>query len=336
MHGRARLTCTRLEGRAVPAAVAVADLNGDGRADAVVAEPDADRVAVYIAAPTGWLGPPGYYPTGPGSRPTDVMIADADDDGRNDIAAFNTGSGPGVKAFNLLLNVGNQAGFTGFVEVGRGFLVASPGPSFGRGDFDGDGLTDEVLPGGAIIWGNGTGPVRPVPPGSDAGELLNAFTTRPAEGGALVLDGSDVVFDQVGTAVGRAVSFTPSGTRFVLREAGTYRVDYTVNAGNNSGFGQPTATMAVTQNGVQVGPAFRPDTGADPDGRADRGGRGRNHPPAVVRGGHRLGGAAAGRHHHRPARRLTGGRVAGRGRDLTRPTDRRRAVLGSRYPDLWS
>ena len=63
-----------------PVAVAVADLNGDGRPDLVVVNRDANTVSVLLGTGTGSFGASTDFPTG--LSPVAVAVADLNGDGR--------------------------------------------------------------------------------------------------------------------------------------------------------------------------------------------------------------------------------------------------------------
>src|SRR5262245_4058535 len=66
---------------------AVADFNGDGRADVAVTLPLDNRLAVLLGDGTGAVRAPAYYTTGPG--PEGLRAADLNADGRPDLVTAN-------------------------------------------------------------------------------------------------------------------------------------------------------------------------------------------------------------------------------------------------------
>jgi hypothetical protein len=62
-----------------PVAVAVADLNGDGKLDLATANQGASTISVLLGSGTGSFGPKADFPTG--LTPVAVAVADLDGDG---------------------------------------------------------------------------------------------------------------------------------------------------------------------------------------------------------------------------------------------------------------
>ena len=84
---------------ASPIAVALGDLNGDGKPDIAVAS--GASVSVLLNGASGTFGAPASY--GAGTRPASIAIGDLNGDGKPDIAVSN----PQIGGASVLLNVGN-------------------------------------------------------------------------------------------------------------------------------------------------------------------------------------------------------------------------------------
>ena len=141
-------------------AVAVADLNGDGRDDLVVATsmhptgPRPGHVLVYLQGPDGTLRPPQAFDYAPTTHNTLALdVGDVSGDGVPDIV------------------VGHDRGFTVFTNRGFDRLRHQPLErsfielTWGRAsllrlhDVDGDGVRDFIT-GGYVFYNDGTGGVR--------------------------------------------------------------------------------------------------------------------------------------------------------------------------------
>jgi uncharacterized repeat protein (TIGR01451 family) len=153
-----------------PSGPAVGDLDGDARADVVVATFDDESIAaglsVLLGDGAGSLGPPSSFPVGPGIAPTSVLVVDVDGD--DDLDA-------------IVSSVRDDATFGGTVHVLKGDGMGGFGPpadlpvaiyptDLAVDDFDHDGRLDlavvnfgeEPPPGGIEIrLGDGAGGFGP-------------------------------------------------------------------------------------------------------------------------------------------------------------------------------
>jgi hypothetical protein len=112
--------------------VAVADLNGDGRADLAVAS--GTGVSVLLNNGNGTFGAPASY--GSGINPASVAAGDLNGDGKIDLAVSNKDGG------SVLLNLGN-----GTFAAAVNYTFAGPYNDSGPlviGDLNGDGRADLV------------------------------------------------------------------------------------------------------------------------------------------------------------------------------------------------
>jgi hypothetical protein len=87
----------------VPAAIAAADLDGDGRTDLAVANSDANDVSLLVNHGDGTFAAPLNY--GTDAVPVSIAVADLNGDGRPDLAVANRGTSD----VSVLLNRGNGA-----------------------------------------------------------------------------------------------------------------------------------------------------------------------------------------------------------------------------------
>jgi VCBS repeat protein/FG-GAP repeat protein len=142
-----------------PRSVVIADLNGDGKLDLVVANPNANNVGVLLGNGTGAFALAANYPTGSPSEPLSVAIADLNSDGRLDLAVANNSGGL------VVILLGNGDG-TFAPAVGYP-LGAANGRAVAIGDLNGDGRPDLVVGtlspgllnpfGVMVLLGNGAG-----------------------------------------------------------------------------------------------------------------------------------------------------------------------------------
>jgi VCBS repeat protein/List-Bact-rpt repeat protein/FG-GAP repeat protein len=141
-----------------PFSVAVADLNGDGKADVVTANISSNTVSIFLNRGDGTLRPRVDYETS--NAPASVVIADFNGDGKPDLAVAADGS----SAVSVFLGNGDGT-FRPRVDYGTG-----AGPiSIAVGDFNGDGKVDLatascVCPGGgsvSVLLGKGDGTFGP-------------------------------------------------------------------------------------------------------------------------------------------------------------------------------
>ena len=119
-----------------PSAVAVDDLNGDGKADVAAVQANGGNVSVLRGDGAGNLGAARHVAVG--SSPVSVVVGDIDDDGRMDLVTANQGSGD----LSVLLNAGNDADGDVLFEPARHAAVYGTPASVAVGDFNGDGLMD--------------------------------------------------------------------------------------------------------------------------------------------------------------------------------------------------
>src|SRR5207248_2345115 len=118
----------------VPTSVAVADVNGDGRLDLVVANSGNANVSVLLGNGDGTFHRAANIVVG--GLPSSVAVADVNGDGRRDLVTANYGSSNSV---SVLLGNGNGT-FQGAVDFGVGFAPRSVAVS----DLNGDGRLDLV------------------------------------------------------------------------------------------------------------------------------------------------------------------------------------------------
>jgi len=137
-----------------PDATAVADLNGDGKADLVVANHDNGTVSVLLGKGDGTFTNAPGSPIRVGAGPVALVLADLNNDGKKDLVVANQDG----NSVSVLLGVGNGT-FT--AAPGSPIPIASP-TDVAVGDLNGDGKADLVVTDSAFntvhaLRGNGDG-----------------------------------------------------------------------------------------------------------------------------------------------------------------------------------
>ena len=137
--------------------VGIADLNGDGQPDIVVANPTLNNVGVFLNTGSGTLGPGSFLAVA--GRPSSVSLADLNGDGRLDILLVVVDSSGNTQLQSMLGD--GKGGFAAPVAVPTG--GAAPLSNTVIADFNGDGILDiafgvnAVPPEIGILFGDGHG-----------------------------------------------------------------------------------------------------------------------------------------------------------------------------------
>jgi VCBS repeat protein len=134
-------------------ALAIADLNADGRPDAVTANYYAGTVAVLLGNGDGSLGPRTEFSAG--GSPETVTIGDLNADGRPDVVTYNPFY---PNSISVLLGNGDGT-FGPHLDILTPSILGSNNRSVSIADVDADGRPDVVVS-GFVLLGNGDGTFR--------------------------------------------------------------------------------------------------------------------------------------------------------------------------------
>jgi hypothetical protein len=126
-----------------PISVAVADVNGDGRPDLVVANLGSNTVSVLLNTTVPGATSPSFIPQqtfATGTNPRSVAVADFSGDGKPDLVVAKVGS----NTVSVLLNTTATGGTTASFALQQTFAAGAP-DSVAVADFNGDGKPDVVV-----------------------------------------------------------------------------------------------------------------------------------------------------------------------------------------------
>jgi hypothetical protein len=155
-----------------PEAVAVADLNGDGKPDVIVANRNSGNISVLLNGGNGSLVPAVDYATPATGTPESIAVGDFNGDGIPDIAVGI--SGINATSIAIFLNNGNGT-FQPYISIPSGFF-SSGIIHIVAADFDGDGNVDLAVTDGAtlsVLLANGSASFNPVTYLVGAGAAIN-------------------------------------------------------------------------------------------------------------------------------------------------------------------
>ena len=250
-----------------PQVVSTADLNGDGKADLLVAVPSfsiatgaTSQLLLFLSNGDGTFKAPATIanaanPDVNGSSLVPCAIADFNKDGKLDIACLGETS---ASQAELAISLGNGDGTFAaptILNVGGGDAIRSSG--IGAGDFNGDGNVDVALLDAedfsGIYYGKGDGTFTSVPSNGNSypKDLINLFAGGPAVatnlthgGKADLLAGNVVLLNIYGSA---PVTTTPAATTTALTASAA-----TITAGGSVTF-TATITGASGSTGTPTG-----------------------------------------------------------------------------------
>ena len=129
-------------------AVAVGDINGDGKPDIVVSDPYLKSVSVLLNNGNGTFGTP--LTSTVGGTPTALAVRDVSGDGKLDVVTANSNG-----TVSVLVGLGNST-----FGASQNYAIGGPANSLGLGDFNHDGRLDIATTGGTemdVLLNTGTG-----------------------------------------------------------------------------------------------------------------------------------------------------------------------------------
>jgi len=228
-----------------PYSVAVADFNGDGKADLAVANAHSDSVSVMLGNGDGTFQTEVPYTVG--NAPQSVVAGDVDGDGIVDLVVVNTGD----STVEVLLGNGN-----GTFHAGGTFTVQANPLDVVIGDFNLDGKLDLAVANGpnsagvSILLGNGDGTFHAFT-ASPAGTNANSLAVGDFNGdGKPDLAVTDLINNDVNVLLGNG-----DGT-FHAATSSPFMVDSgptSIAVGDFNGDGKPDLAVANgTSNDVSV------------------------------------------------------------------------------------
>jgi len=234
-----------------PVALAVGDVNGDGRSDAVVADRGSNSVSVLTGTPSGFAG---KVDVAVGGQPDAVAIGDVTGDGRPDVVVANQADG----SISVI-----DKGLIGYTVVGTYPVGAGP-DGVAIADLDGDAHLDVItagFPAEALTVRRGTG-TSTLGPRQDLPAGLQPRAVAVAD---LAADGHP---DLITTGQGPDAVAVLDGTSAGFRPARTFPTDRTPLAlavGDLDGDRAPDV-VAVTMSGGSHADVLR-NTGPAAAGR---------------------------------------------------------------------
>lgn len=228
-------------GPGFPFSVALADFNGDGNLDAVVAQGGfSGAVSVLLGDGQGRFGSP--QDLAAGDREFQVVAADFNRDGKPDVAYLD------IDANTLFVQLGNG---DGTFQAPRGITsLALAGTSFAVADFNNDGIPDLAIEANGLVemlLGDGTGRFR----------SLGTFSEGTASGFAFVpslvvgdFNGDGFLDVAAPDGFGETVSFLPGKGDGTLGPATLFQGGFADSAATVNFPGLAPAIAIATDDGT--------------------------------------------------------------------------------------
>lgn len=241
-----------------PSNLAVADINGDGRPDVLLANAVYGNVGVVLNGGNGTLRPVVSYSTGVGSFPSSLAVADVNHDGKPDVLVadfvFNTTGVVGVLLGN---GDGTLQPITRYAPVVSAAINITP-YDIAVGDLNGDGHPDLIIGSytgstleGAVgvLLGTGTGTFRPMAAYAGSNNIAVAVADVNGDKYLDVLT-ANITGSTVGVRLGNGDGTLRAETTY---SAGAGSTPYDVAVADVNGDGRPdllTANYGTDNVGV--------------------------------------------------------------------------------------
>jgi hypothetical protein len=238
----------------LPRSVGVADVNGDGKPDLVVANESSGTVSVLSGNGDGTFAAARNFTTG--LYPVAVVVADVNGDGHPDLVTANHA---GARA-SVLLGNGN-----GTFAAAQNFATGSQPSSVAVADLNGDGLPDLAVANGggasvSVLLGqrNAATHLRVSAPGSATAGASFTITVS-----ALTADGDvdDLYGGTVTFSSSDSQAVLPANYTFTRRDLGVHSFSITLNStgtqtvtATDKFHPSITDTATVTVNSAKAGP----------------------------------------------------------------------------------
>ena len=233
-----------------PVSMAVEDFNGDGKLDFITANQNSNNVSIRLGNGAGGFTSPAVPEIATDGRPTSVLTADFDRDGKKDFAVRTVAGGSSqiilspTATVQIKIDFGNGNGDFirrlvvlegAFEDIGRTLIVFAH-----TGDFDGDGNPDIAVSGPLLVanrpqatgtvtigLGDGTGhfrsPVSQVPFDYQVESVASADFN--GDGKQDLLATGDAAVGRVSIRLGNgAGSFTPAAVPEIAVGTGSYLI----------------------------------------------------------------------------------------------------------------